>query len=127
MSFSIELIKAVVVIVFIIVCYLLSKLKVDEEWYKKDIPGMPTDPDLDNSDDIHWEDDSRKDINYFGLQINIPREAKFIFVTSSGNLYWTAVRPHFSDHVSHWVTAGKHYMGKINVKGFDWKESVVEV
>lgn len=74
-----------------------------------------------------------KQIEYFGLTLNVPEEAKYISVDTDGEIivwfgiYKPYVRMYTLD-VEDWVGEVIEYdLGQVDLEGVDWRETLVEL
>lgn len=74
-----------------------------------------------------------KQIEYFGLTLNVPEEAKYISVDTDGEIIvWFGIyKPYvrmYTWDVEDWVGEVIEYdLGQVDLEGVDWRETLVEL
>lgn len=72
-----------------------------------------------------------KTVDYFGIQLNVSQDTKYLVTTSEGHVIASEQKPEFDDKSGwgwcydwdEWITK----IAKVDLEGMDWKDTLMEV
>lgn len=69
-----------------------------------------------------------KKVNYFGLELVVEKEAKFLATDENGGVYsFTKETEINKDNESVWYGKGTEWIAEVDLEGLDWRETLVEL